>query len=102
VTVIGEKVFSAKINSQILNETKIDWRKKKMPFEKYELPKGISDKCILITKKLQLSFGAIDLIKKLNGEYVFLEINPNGQWAWLETELDLKISDEIINYLTLK
>jgi glutathione synthase/RimK-type ligase-like ATP-grasp enzyme len=49
-----------------------------------------------------LSFGAIDIIKKLNGEYVFLEINPNGQWAWLETELDLKISDEIINYLTLK
>jgi glutathione synthase/RimK-type ligase-like ATP-grasp enzyme len=102
VTVIGEKVFSAKINSQISNETKIDWRKEKMPFEKYELPKDISEKCILITKKLQLSFGAIDLIKKLNGEYVFLEINPNGQWAWLETELDLKISDEIINYLTLK
>lgn len=100
VTVVGEKVFSAKINSQISNDTKIDWRKEKMPFEKYDLPKDIQDKCILITKKLQLSFGAIDIIKSTKGEYVFLEINPNGQWAWLETDLGLKISDEIINYLT--
>ncbi|GIQ57838.1 hypothetical protein Flavo103_09740 [Flavobacterium collinsii] len=100
VTVVGNKVFSAKINSQTSDETRIDWRKEKMPFEKYSLPADILEKCILITEKLQLSFGAIDIIKTPKNEYVFLEINPNGQWAWLETELGLPISDEIINYLT--
>lgn len=100
VTVVGDKVFSAKINSQATNETKIDWRKEKIPFEKYELPKDISDKCIAITKRLNLSFGAIDIIRNQEGEYVFLEINPNGQWAWLEMDVELKISDEIINFLT--
>jgi len=100
VTVVGEKVFSAKINSQMSHETRIDWRKEKMPFENYSLPADILEKCVLITKKLKLSFGAIDIIKTPKNEYVFLEINPNGQWAWLETELGLPISNEIINYLT--
>lgn len=100
VTVVGEKVFSAKINSQIADETRIDWRKEKMPFENYSLPAEVLEKCLLITRKLQLSFGAIDLIKTPKNEYVFLEINPNGQWAWLETELGLPISNEIIHYLT--
>jgi glutathione synthase/RimK-type ligase-like ATP-grasp enzyme len=100
VTVVGNKVFSAKVNSQSTDETKIDWRKEKIPFEKYDLPKSVSNKCVEITKTLNLSFGAIDLIKNQQGDYVFLEINPNGQWAWLETEAELKISDEIINFLT--
>lgn len=100
VTVIGEKVFSAKVNSQAKEKTKIDWRKEKIPFEPYKLPSSISDKCLEITKKLNLSFSAIDLIKRPDGEYVFLENNPNGQWAWLEMEAGLKISDEIINFLT--
>lgn len=99
ITVVGNKIFSAKVDSQKLEETTIDWRKKKIPFEPYSLPMEISEKCLALTQKLNLSFGAIDIIKNKNGEYVFLEINPNGQWAWLETEAGLKISDEIINFL---
>ena len=82
-----------------MEETKIDWRKKKIPFQPYLLPNEISEKCLALTQKLNLSFGAIDIIRNKNGEYIFLEINPNGQWAWLETEAGLKISDEIINFL---
>lgn len=100
ITVVGEKVFAAKVDSQKQEETKIDWRKHKTPFQQYTLPKEISDKCVELTQKLNLSFGAIDIIKNKEGEYIFLEINPNGQWAWLDMETGLNISDEIINYLT--
>jgi glutathione synthase/RimK-type ligase-like ATP-grasp enzyme len=100
VTIVGEKVFAAKIDSQSSNETKVDWRRVKSKFEKYLLPIDISSMCKGIVKDLGLSFGAIDLIKNKQGEYVFLEINPNGQWAWLEIENELKISDAIINFLT--
>lgn len=99
VTVVDGKVFAAKVDSQKLAETKIDWRKQKIPFVKYSLPPEISKKCIALLQKLNLSFGAIDLIKKANGEFIFLEVNPNGQWAWLDMEAGLNISDEIINYL---
>jgi glutathione synthase/RimK-type ligase-like ATP-grasp enzyme len=98
-TVVGDKIFAAKVDSQENEDTKIDWRKKKAPFKSYELPTQISESCLTLTKKLNLKFGAIDLIRKPNGEYVFLEINPNGQWVWLEMEAGLKISTEIINLL---
>ena len=100
ITVVGEKIFAAKVDSQKLDETKTDWRKQKIPFEPYSLPLEVSKKCIALLCKLNLSFGAIDMIKSSKGNFVFLEINPNGQWAWLDMEAGLNISDEIINYLT--
>lgn len=101
ITVVANKVFSAKINSQENENTQIDWRKEKIPFTEYELPLDIQKKCVKLLKELNISFGAIDLIKDKNGKYIFLEINPNGQWAWIEMETGLKISKAIINYLTM-
>ena len=56
--------------------------------------------CIRLLKELNLQFGAIDMIKTPDGSYIFLEINPNGQWAWIETQTGLQISDAIINFLS--
>lgn len=100
ITVVNEKVFAAKVDSQKLEGTKTDWRKEKNSFEKYLLPNDIEKKCVELVQKLNLSFGAIDIIKDSKGKYIFLEINPNGQWAWLDMEAGLNISDEIIKYLT--
>tara|TARA_R110000764_G_C11018774_1_gene383977 strand:+ start:1362 stop:2279 length:918 start_codon:yes stop_codon:yes gene_type:complete len=99
VTIVNGILFSAKVESQLNDKTKIDWRKEKLEFKKYELPKNISDKCLSLLEELNLNFGAIDLIKTMRDEYVFLEINPNGQWAWIEFDTGLPISDEIINFL---
>lgn len=99
VTVVGEKVFTARIDSQVDEETEIDWRRKKIKTEKYDLPPEIAEKCIELNKKLRISFGAIDLVRTKNGDYVFLENNPNGQWAWIEIDTGMPISNAIINYL---
>lgn len=99
ITVVGENVFSAGVDSQSNIETQLDWRKSQLQFFKYEIPNDIRNKCIEIVKRLNLRFGAIDIIKDKNGNYIFLEINPNGQWAWIETQTQLPISDEIINEL---
>jgi glutathione synthase/RimK-type ligase-like ATP-grasp enzyme len=99
VTVVGENVFTAGVNSQILEATKTDWRKEKLEFYPEEIPNEIKEKCISLVKILNLRFGAIDLIKDKEGNYIFLEINPNGQWAWIENETGLEISDSIINEL---
>ena len=99
VTVVGESVFSAVVFSQTDEETKQDWRKKKLEFQQIEIPKYLEQLCIKLLQKLNIKFGAIDLIKTQKGDYVFLEINPNGQWAWIETQTGQKISDAIINYL---
>ena len=96
---VGQNVFSAGVNSQTRESTKTDWRKEKLEFFIEDIPVEIKEKCILLVKNLNLKFGAIDLIKDKNGNYIFLEINPNGQWAWIENETGLKISDSIINEL---
>ena len=99
VTVVDDKVFSAKVDSQSNVSTQLDWRKDRTQFTKYNLPESITEKCKEIVRTLNLKFGAIDLIKTDSG-YVFLEINPNGQWVWIENDTGLKISDEIIKLLT--
>jgi glutathione synthase/RimK-type ligase-like ATP-grasp enzyme len=50
-------------------------------------------------EELRLTFGAIDLIETPEGEYVFLEVNPNGQWLWLDDMLKLGISDAVADWL---
>ncbi len=99
VTVVGDKIFAAKVDSQSNDSTKVDWRKEKLPFSSYVLPPEIIIKCKRLIDLLQLSFGAIDIIKTKSGQYVFLELNPNGQWAWIESDTGLPIADTIIDFL---
>lgn len=101
ITVVNKKVFAARVDSQKYPGTRTDWRKEKIPFEKYLLPIGLEKKCVELVGKLNLAFGAIDLIRNSRGDYIFLEINPNGQWAWLEMEVGLDISHEIISFLSV-
>ena len=103
VTVAGNKVFSARINSQVSQATSIDWRKAEslsLPYEDIKIPDTLQKKCIDLVKILGLEFGAIDFVLDHQGNYIFLEINPNGQWAWIETRLGHDISGAIIHLLT--
>ena len=67
-----------------------------MNFKPFELPKKIIVKCIELVKELGLGFGAIDLVVTPENEYYFLEVNPNGQWAWVEFDTGLPISEALI------
>jgi glutathione synthase/RimK-type ligase-like ATP-grasp enzyme len=99
-TVVGDKVFAASVDSQKDEATKVDWRRKKLDFKETELPKLMEQRCVQLVKELNLGFGALDLIKTEEDEYYFLELNPNGQWAWIELQTGQKISEAIINLLT--
>ncbi len=101
ITVVGNDVYAAQIHSQKDIETSIDWRRgdKINKISKHKLPTDIKNKCILLTKQLSLKFSAIDMIIDENNNYIFLEINPNGQWAWIEKRIGLPISKSIVKLL---
>lgn len=103
VTVVGQTVFAVKIDSQAYEATKIDWRNPayidKLDYKIINLPKIIQYQCQQIVQELGLNFGAIDLVVNLKGEYIFLEINPNGQWQWLEYFTGINISGAIADML---
>ena len=63
------------------------------------LPAEVSERCVALVQQLGLQYGAIDLILDEDDCYTFLEINPNGQWAWIENLTHLPISKEIANLL---
>jgi glutathione synthase/RimK-type ligase-like ATP-grasp enzyme len=107
ITVVGNAVFSCKIDSQVLEDDKgkIDWRQgyeHGMKHEIYDLPENIADFCRQYLGKMHLHFGCFDMIVTPKNEYVFLECNPNGQWLWIELETGMKIFEAIANLLTKK
>ena len=103
VTIIGNKIHSAEIHSQQSSKTKYDWRNyddfSKTPYIKSELPNEISTKLFKTMKKFNLNFGACDLIKTPEDEFVFLEINPNGRWWWIQELTGMNIASDIAKYL---
>ncbi len=102
ITIVGERVFSAEIHSQSKVETEVDWRRGAhldLEHRRHELPDTVSEKCVQLTQQLGLKFSAIDLVLSEDGRYCFLEINPNGQWAWLEHRLGFNISEAIVDEL---
>ncbi|WP_437086535.1 MvdC/MvdD family ATP grasp protein [Streptomyces sp. enrichment culture] len=87
VTVIGRSIFAVGISSQGVHQSRVDFRRAPaytLPHVPMELPRHVSSLCVQLVMRLGLQFGAIDLVLTPDDEYVFLEINPNGQWYWLE------------------
>jgi glutathione synthase/RimK-type ligase-like ATP-grasp enzyme len=70
-----------------------------MPHLVEQLPTQIEERCIALVEAYGLSFGAIDLVRRTSGEYVFLELNPNGQWAWVEQLCGLPLRARLADHL---
>lgn len=49
-----------------------------------EVPSGIKDKILEFMKRMGLRFGCIDMLVSNDGKYVFLEVNEQGQFLWIE------------------
>ena len=87
ITVIGRKVFATEIHSQSRDEAKNDWREAEvedLPHIPHHLPADIEQRCIAFLERFGLAYGAMDMILTPEGEYVFLENNPSGQFGWIE------------------
>jgi glutathione synthase/RimK-type ligase-like ATP-grasp enzyme len=95
VTVIDDNFFAVKI----ISDNSVDWRNGNNQYELIDIPEDIKECIQKMMKDFQLRFGAIDYIVGEDGKWYFLEINPNGQWQWLESILNLSISDCIMRVL---
>jgi hypothetical protein len=101
ITIVGEKLFIAHIDSQSSKETSIDWRKNQL--RSMYKPGKISPELLKKLKKFHrlagLRYAAYDFIVDKNENEIFLECNPGGQWLWIEDALDFKISEAIAEEL---
>lgn len=107
VTVVGDEVFAGGVATS--DEAKDDWRRLQMKPEHVQfyapeksLDGAIQEKCIQYLGHLGLHYGAFDLVERPDGHIIFLEMNPNGQFMWLERQLGLPISQAIGAWLVKK
>jgi ATP-GRASP peptide maturase of grasp-with-spasm system len=63
------------------------------------LPKNIEIKLNLLCKKLNLNSGSIDMVIDKKGNYVFLEINPVGQFGMVSSPCNYYLEKKIAKYL---
>lgn len=98
--VIGEKIFSARINSQANPDTIMDWRAGDCEHEHFSLPEEVEASIHRLMNSFGINFASLDMILTPEGEFVFLELNPNGQWLWLEEELGLSLVASMADLLT--
>lgn len=97
------RFFSMAIFSQSNDQTKIDFRKysslKPNKNEPFKLPIEVEEKLDLVFKDLNLNCGSVDLILDTNNEFVFLEINPVGQYGMTSEPCNYNLDKLIANYL---
>lgn len=102
ITVVNDRVFAAAIHSQRSAHSRVDWRKydlARASYERYALPPEIEARCVALTRKLGLCYGAIDMILTPDGRHVFLELNPTGEYSWIEGYTGLPITEAICDLL---
>ena len=100
--VVGERTLTCAIDSQNSVQTKLDWRRydfKNVRHYEIELPPPVQQMLVELTKRLGLRYSAIDLAQTHDGSWCFFELNPGGQWAWLEEIAGIPIGQLIAESL---
>ena len=90
------------IYSQDSEVSKVDYRRydfENVKYKKVEIPDTVKEFCSKMLKHYGLHFGVFDFIQSKAGKYVFLELNPNGQWLWLEEESGYNLTKEVAENL---
>jgi glutathione synthase/RimK-type ligase-like ATP-grasp enzyme len=86
IAFLGEHPVAARIRSQESPRTELDWRRDQssLVVEPAELPPDLIRKCRSLMERFELRFAAFDFIVTPDGRYVFLELNPMGQFLFVE------------------
>lgn len=85
VTVVGDRVFAVRIDGPLL-----DWRADyaALSYTRIDCPADIKHAINHYMADYGLMFAAFDFASTAFGDWVFLECNPNGQWAWIDEQGD--------------
>lgn len=100
VTCVGDRIFAAEI----------DVRASPYPFDfrmsmadariaPCTLPEPLEDGIRRLMRWLNLVYGALDFRRTADGEHVFLEVNPAGQWLFVEEPTGLPIAQALARRL---
>jgi glutathione synthase/RimK-type ligase-like ATP-grasp enzyme len=92
VTIVGSEVFAAAVDLRDVQydvDVRLNLNAKHVP---HSLPDDVIDRLQAMMRRLGLLYGAIDMRLTEDGRYIFLEINPAGQFLFVEQATGQPIS----------
>jgi glutathione synthase/RimK-type ligase-like ATP-grasp enzyme len=102
VVYVGGTIFACRIESQQSAVAAKDWRRYDLantPHLVHQLDATIETKIGELMRRMNLCFGSLDLIVTPEGEHVFLEVNPVGQFGWIVEQTGLQIYERLAELL---
>jgi glutathione synthase/RimK-type ligase-like ATP-grasp enzyme len=99
LTVVGSRLFAARLDADLPDG--LDWRRPDTPvrYSPVEVPTQVAAAVDALHRRAGLRYGAFDFALMPDGDWVFLEVNPAGEFAWIEEELGFAIRDALIDEL---
>jgi len=100
ITVVGRKIFAAEIDAR-QTPYPVDMRMVvgEAEVRPVTLPPEVEAGLLALMDRLRLVYGAIDMRRRPDGEHVFLEVNPAGQWMFVENRTGLPITRAVADHL---
>ncbi len=102
VTIVGEKVFATKIHTEALPDCCDDLHRGKLseiPKKAVKLDEATEAGCLKMMNTFGLKYGAIDFLLDERDQPFFLEINPTGDWYWIEHDTKQPITESMVNMI---
>lgn len=102
ITIVGDRIFPAAIESG-RSRYAVDFRMdlENVPITEALLPPDVERGLRALMDRLGLVYGAVDMRRTPEGRHVFLEINPAGQWLFIEAQTEQPISAALADELVL-
>ncbi len=93
VIVIGHHLFAVAIRAHS-EASYIDWRAdyNALTYESIPLPADVEGGIRAVMHDLDLVYGAFDFVITPEAEWIFLEVNPGGQFGFLEDRVDAPLT----------
>jgi len=106
VTVLDDIIIAvALLGKDQYGNQRLDIRRDNMSGVMYsviDIPHSISNSIKILIRSYELRFAALDFGVTEEGVWYFFEINPNGQWGWLDLNANAGISNAFIRILGRK
>lgn len=101
VVIVGDRVLAAALPRA--PGAPVDWRREAVrlagQWRPTVLPERTTRRLLALSRSLGLAHGSADLLEDADGRLWFLELNPAGEWLWLEDAAGLDVSGALADAL---
>lgn len=99
VHVVDQHIFAARIKSEAIDYRYAGRDGLDVDMTIHELPEEIAQRCIDLSRALNLPFCGIDFKRTSGGNYICFEVNPSPAYSYYQEQTGIPISDALVSYL---